>query len=467
MTDAWFHAYGARAARRFTAVVVLAASLGAALSAGSVSASKVDKSALDRELDLFGAAIEQVHARYVDVPDDKKLIEGAINGMLAALDPHSAYMNDEDYAKMSREISGEFGGVGLEVEDDRDGIHIVTVIDGTPASKSDLRPNDVIVKINGETSNGMPLEKAVDLMRGTRGSTVTLTVTRQGVDAPISVTLKRDVIRINPVQQRAEGNVGYIRLTGFNGQTAEKLADAITAAKKTIGPGLKGYVLDLRNNPGGLLDQAIAVSSEVLAKGGIVSIKGRRQSDSESFSADSGDMTDAKPIVVLINGGTASAAEIVAGALQDDKRAIIVGTRSFGKGTVQTILPLDGERGALRLTTARYFTPSGRSIQARGIDPDVIVEEKVPDTVKASSADDYMKGGERSLANHLKNPDGEPEADAERATSIPYVPENAKEDTQLQYALEFLNKLPDGAVQADVPPPSREVAARTAPALTP
>lgn len=305
----------------------------------------------------------------------------------------------------------------------------------------------------------MSLDKAVDLMHGTPGSKVTLTVIRKGVDAPISVTLKRDIIRISPVQQRAEGNIGYIKVTTFNNQTAEKLADAFAATKKNIGRGLKGYVLDLRNNPGGLLDQAIAVSSEVLTRGGIVSIKGRNPTDSETFSAESSDLANAKPIVVLINGGTASAAEIVAGALQDDKRAIIVGTRSFGKGTVQTIVPLGGKRGALRLTTARYFTPSGRSIQAKGIDPDAIVEEKVPDAVKAAAVGDAMKGGESSLANHLRNPDGETTSVTGDTISIPYVPEDTKQDTQLQYALDFLNKLPAGAVQADVPAPSREIAA--------
>lgn len=453
MTEAW-----SRTARRLVAVVVLVASLGAALSVEAIAA-KAHKSALDGKLDLFNEVIEQVHARYVDVPNDKKLIEGAINGMLTALDPHSSYLTEDDYEKMSRDMSGEFGGVGLEVEAERDGIRIVTVIDGTPASRSDLKSNDVIVKINGETANDMSLDKAVDLMHGTPGSKVTLTVIRKGVDAPISVTLKRDIIRISPVQQRAEGNIGYIKVTTFNNQTAEKLADAFAATKKNIGRGLKGYVLDLRNNPGGLLDQAIAVSSEVLTRGGIVSIKGRNPTDSETFSAESSDLANAKPIVVLINGGTASAAEIVAGALQDDKRAIIVGTRSFGKGTVQTIVPLGGKRGALRLTTARYFTPSGRSIQAKGIDPDAIVEEKVPDAVKAAAVGDAMKGGESSLANHLRNPDGETTSVTGDTISIPYVPEDTKQDTQLQYALDFLNKLPAGAVQADVPAPSREIAA--------
>lgn len=449
-----------RTTRRFVAIAALAVTLVTVVGADTVFASKAHNSGVEGGLDLLNEVISQVHARYVDEPSDKKLIEGAINGMLTALDPHSSYMDEEQYSKMSREMSGEFGGVGLEIEAERGGIRIVRVIDGTPASKSNLAPNDIVIKIDGETSDGMPIEKAVDLMHGTPGSKVTLTVTRKGVDAPISVTLRRDVIRVNPVQWHAEGSVGYIRVTSFNGQTAEKLADAITATKKSIGPDLKGYVLDLRNNPGGLLDQAIAVSSEVLTKGVIVSIKGRTRSDSETFSADSGDLADAKPIVVLINGGTASAAEIVAGALQDDKRAILVGTLSFGKGTVQTIVPLDG-RGALRLTTARYYTPSGRSIQARGIDPDAIVEEKIPENMKASVAADTALGGEHALANHLKNPDGESGADG--TASAAYVPENPKEDTQLQYALDVLNKLPDGAVQADVPRPSQEVAVKAAP----
>lgn len=457
MTEARF-----RIARRFIAVVVLAASLGASLSIDSFAASKASKSVLSRELNLFGEVINEVHAHYVDVPNDKTLITGAINGMLAALDPHSSYMSADDYEKMSRDISGEFGGVGLVVEADRDGIRIVTVIAGTPASKSELKTNDVIVKINDEPSKSMPLEKAVALMQGRPGSKVTLTAVRKNVDAPISVTLRRDIIRISPVEQRAEGKVSYIKVAAFNELTAKKLAQAIAVTKKTIGANLKGYVLDLRNNPGGLLDQAVAVSSEILTKGGIVSIKGRTWSDTEVFSADSHDITDAKPIVVLINGGTASAAEIVAGALQDDKRAIVVGTRSFGKGTVQTVLPLGGKRGALSLTTGRYFTPSGRSIQAKGIDPDVIVEEKVPDSVKESAAADFITGGERALPNHLKNPD-ERGADTTGAASIPYVPGDPKDDTQLRYALDFLNKLPDGAIQADVPSPSKDIAAKAAP----
>ncbi len=455
MTRVW-----SRSVRRVAVVVVLAASIGAALTVQSFSASSVHRTALNRELDLFGEVVDMVRERYVDTPNDKKMIEGAINGMLSALDPHSSYMTDEEFEKMTGEISGEFGGVGLEVEDEQGGIRIVTVLDGTPASKSGLQTNDTIVGIDGKATADMSIDKAVGLMHGAPGTKVTLTVTRKGSDAPISVTLKRDVIRVSPVQQRAEGNIAYIKVATFNGQTGEKLAAAIASSKKAIGPDLKGYVLDLRNNPGGLLDQAVEVSSELLTKGGIVSIKGRKRSDNETFSADSTDLTNGKPIVVLINSGTASAAEIVAGALQDDKRAIVVGSRSFGKGTVQTIVPLGGKNGALRLTTARYFTPSGRSIQAKGIEPDVNVDEKIPDSVKASLASDLLKGGERSLANHLKNPDGETSA-AEEPATIPYVPENPKDDTQLQYALDVLNKLPAGSVQADIAAPPREVAATT------
>lgn len=448
--------YWSRATRRFVIAALMAASVGAALSADAFSASK---SKLDRELDLFGEVIKQIHANYVDKPDDTKMMEGAINGMLAALDPHSSYMSQKEYERMSEEISGEFGGVGLEIQAEHEGICIVTVIGGTPAAKSDLKPNDVIVKIDGDETDGMPLEKAVDRMHGPPGSKVTLTVTRKGADAPISVTLKREIIHVSPVQRRAEGNIAYIKVTTFNGQTAEKLAAAITASKKSIGPGLKGYVLDLRNNPGGLLEQAIAVTSETVAKGRIVSIKGRSKADTTDFDADGADLMNGKPIVVLINGGTASAAEIVAGALQDDRRAIVVGTRSFGKGTVQTILPLGGSKGALRLTTARYYTPAGRSIQAKGIDPDVLVEEKIPDSVKTAAGDEALKGGEQSLANHLRNPDGEA-VEVEAARSIPYVPEQAAEDTQLQYAFDFLNRLPAGTLQVNVPRPAPELAAR-------
>ena len=456
-----------RATRRCMIAAMMAASVGATLSVDAFSASK---SKLDRELNLFGEVIQQIQANYVDKPDDAKMMEGAINGMLAALDPHSSYMSQKEYERMSEEISGTFGGVGLEIQAEHDAIRIVTVIGGTPAARSGLKSNDVIVKIDNDDTDGMPLEKAVDRMHGAPGSKVTLTVTRKGVDAPISVTLRREIINVSPVEQRAEGNVAYIKVTTFNGQTAEKLAAAIAATKKAIGPGLKGYVLDLRNNPGGLLEQAIAVTSEAVAKGRIVSIKGRSKADTTDFDADGSDLMKGKPIVVLINGATASAAEIVAGALQDDKRAIVVGTRSFGKGTVQTILPLGGSKGALRLTTARYFTPSGRSIQAKGIDPDVLVEEKVPDSVKAAAAEGALTGGEQSLANHLRNPDGEA-AEAGTARSIPYVPENSADDTQLNYALDLLNRLPAGTLQVNVPRPAPELASRApappAPAVVP
>ncbi|HEX2841058.1 S41 family peptidase [Hyphomicrobium sp.] len=455
MTRVW-----SRSVRRAAVVVILAASMGAALTVQSFSASSVHRTALNHELDLFGEVVDLVRERYVDTPSDKKMIEGAINGMLSALDPHSSYMTDDEFEKMTGEISGEFGGVGLEVEDAHGGIRVVTVLDGTPASKSGLQTNDTIVKIDGQDTSGMSIDKAVTMMHGAPGTKVTLTVTRKGSDAPISVSLKRDIIRVSPVQQRAEGNIAYIRIATFNGQTGEKLAAAIASSKKAIGPDIKGYVLDLRNNPGGLLDQAVEVSSELITKGGIVSIKGRKRADNETFSADSTDLTNGKPIVVLINSGTASAAEIVAGALQDDKRAMVVGTRSFGKGTVQTIVPLGGKNGALRLTTARYFTPSGRSIQAKGIEPDVNVDEKIPETIRETLASEILKGGERSLANHLKNPDGETAQESEPA-AIPYIPENANDDTQLQFALDFLKKLPAGAQQVDITAPPREMAATT------
>jgi carboxyl-terminal processing protease len=447
-----------RTARRIAAAVALTVSLGAALSVQSVSASKTDR----HQLDLLNEVIDQVRERYVDVPDDKKMIEGAVSGMLSALDPHSSYMTEDQFNETSQEISGEFGGVGLEVEAEGSEIRIVSVLDDTPAANAGLQSNDIITKIDGHTVSELSLEKAVDRMHGAPGSKVALTLTRKGVELPFVVTLKRDVIRVSPVKSHAEGTVGYIRVTTFNGQTADGVSKAVTKLKKDIGPGLEGYVLDLRNNPGGLLDQAIAVSDQFLAKGKIVSVRGRRPSDDESFGAGGSDITGGKPMVVLINGGTASAAEIVSGALQDDKRALVLGTRSFGKGTVQTIVPLGGGRGALRLTTARYYTPSGRSIQAKGIEPDKMVEEQVPDSAKKAAAADYTRGGEKALANHLKNPDGDADddaADTDQPTSIAYVPDDPQSDTQLQAALSYLRQ-PAGAPVEASSAPSREVAAK-------
>ncbi len=384
-------------------------------------------------LNLLTTVIEQVHTNYVDKPNDTKMIEGAINGMLAALDPHSSYMDAKQYVDMQKDLSGEFGGLGLEVTSDDNSIRIMSLIDGTPAVRAGLRTGDLITRIGGEPVGKSSLANSVGRMRGPIGSTITLTISRTGTDKPFDITLKRALVHVNPVKSRTEGDIAYLAISSFSDKTGTALAAAIDDLQKKLGPSLKGYVLDLRNDPGGLLDEAITVSGQFIKAGKIVSVKGRGDKDVEHADAVAGDITDGKPIVVLINGGTASAAEIVAGALQDDKRATIIGTRSFGKGTVQNIIPLGKGNGALRLTTARYFTPSGRSIQAKGIEPDIVVNEKIPPDMKGKAAASEAMG-EGSLSNHLKNPDGEENTHA----SPTYVSVKPEDDTQLQYALGLL-----------------------------
>src|SRR6476619_6148845 len=305
-----------------------------------------------RQLDLFGEVLERVRADYVEKPEDAKLIESAINGMLMALDPHSAYLNPKHFRDMQVQTRGEFGGLGIEVTMENGVVKVVAPIEDTPAAKAGIQSGDLITQLDKEQILGLTLQEAVEKMRGPVNSAITLTVVRKGVEDPFDVKVVRDVIHLNPVKYNAEDDVGYIRVTTFNEQTTANLQKAIEDLKKQIGPKLKGYIIDLRNNPGGLLDQAT-----------IVLTKGRNLEETQRSNARPGDLTDGQKIIVLVNGGSASASEIVAGALQDHHRATILGTRSFGKGSVQTIIPL-GSNGALRLTTARYYTPSGRSIQA-------------------------------------------------------------------------------------------------------
>lgn len=325
-----------------------------------------------RELDLFGEVFERVRADYVDKVSDKKLIEAAINGMISSLDPHSNYMDAREYRDMQVQVQGQFGGLGLEVTMANGIIKVVSPIDGTPAAKAGLKPNDLIIAIDGKSVQGMSLSEAVTHMRGPVGSTIKLTIKRGNAE-PFDVTLKRAIVKIQSVKwQLEDGDVGYIRISSFNEQADSGVRAAMKALRAKAGSKLVGIVLDLRNNPGGLLDQAVAVANDFLNKGEIVSTRGRRPEDAQRFDAKPGDITDGLPMVVLINAGSASASEIVAGALQDHHRAILLGTRSFGKGSVQTIIQLpDG--GAMRLTTARYYTPSGRSIQGEGIEPDIVV----------------------------------------------------------------------------------------------
>ncbi len=355
-----------------------------------------------KQLNLFGDVFERVRAEYVDELTDKALIEHALNGMLSNLDPHSSYMNQDEYKSMEIQNSGEFGGLGIEVTMENGVVKVVSPIDDTPAFRAGMQAGDLIVKIDNEPVSGMTLSDAVKKMRGKVGSEITLTVIREGAKEPLTVKLVRDIIQIQSARSRVEGNVGYLRVTTFNQQTFKGLKKGVEDIKKELGDKIIGYVLDLRNNPGGLLDQAILVSDAFLEQGEIVSTRGRHKDDVRRDSATPGDLTGGMPIVVLVNGGSASASEIVAGALQDHKRGIVLGTQSFGKGSVQTIISIPGH-GAIRLTTARYFTPSGRSIQAKGITPDIVVERAAVYEAKDLSGE-YK---ESDLKGALANPDGD------------------------------------------------------------
>jgi carboxyl-terminal processing protease len=425
---------------RKTSLVLLSAAAGAAMTLFatepqifSLTSAKAAVADIYRQLDLFGGVFELVRADYVDVPDDAKLIKSAINGMLAGLDPHSSYMDAKSFRDMLVETHGEFGGVGLEVTMENGLIKVVAPIDGTPAAKAGILANDIITKIDDDQVQGMTVDQAVEKMRGPLRTKVKLTIRRKGQDKPIEVSLMRDIIRVHSVRSEVEGDdVGYIRVTQFNELTTEGLKKAITDIRAKISKDkLKGYILDLRNNPGGLLDQAVTVSSAFIQMGEIVSTRGRNPEENQHFTAHGGDLTKGKPLIVLINGGSASASEIVAGALQDHKRATIVGTRSFGKGSVQTIIPLDSGNGALRLTTARYFTPSGRSIQAKGITPDIEVLQDLPNDIKAET--DTSTEGEASFRGHLKGDDGK-----EQTGSQSYIPPDRKNDKALAMAADLL-----------------------------
>lgn len=398
------------------------------------------------QLRLFGDVLERVRQDYVDQPEDRELIESALSGMLAALDPHSSYMPPENFEDMQVETKGEFGGLGIEVTMENGLVKVVAPIDDTPAQRADIRPNDLISHLDGEPILGLTLNQAVDRMRGERGTDITITIMREDVDEPFDVTITRDIIKIRAVRFRPEGenkNIGYIRITTFNAQTTRNLKKAFNQLEAEIGDNkLAGFIVDLRNNPGGLLTEAISVADTMLNQGEIVSTRGRHASDSSRFSARRGDMADGRPIIVMVNGGSASASEIVAGALQDHHRALLLGTQSFGKGSVQTVIPLPNN-GALRMTTARYYTPSGRSIQALGISPDITVEQVVPEDLQ------NRKGRrEADLRGALdgRNIDGEsnqkePTKAKKKPASIAYIPPEAADDVQLQRAISILEGL--------------------------
>lgn len=424
---------------RKTSVILLSAATGAALTLFVTqpravllgSTARAATSDTYRQLNLFGDVFERVRSDYVEKPDDSKLVESAISGMLSGLDPHSSYMDAKSFRDMQVQTRGEFGGLGIEVTMEDGLIKVVSPIDDTPASKAGILANDIITNLDDEAVQGLTLNQAVEKMRGPVNTKIKLKIMRKGQDNPIDVTLVRDNIRVRSVRARVEGDdIGYIRITTFNEQTTEGLKREIGSLTQQVGADkLKGFILDLRNNPGGLLEEAVTVSDTFLDRGEIVSTRGRNAEETQRRTARAGDLTKGKPVIVLINGGSASASEIVAGALQDHKRATLVGTRSFGKGSVQTIIPLGSGNGALRLTTARYFTPSGKSIQAKGIVPDIEVLQDVPDELKSRTD----TKGEASLRGHLKN-DGD-----EKTGSQSYVPPEAKDDKALKMAADLLH----------------------------
>jgi carboxyl-terminal processing protease len=391
------------------------------------------------QLNLLGTVFERVRTDYVEKPDDGKLIEGAINGMVSSLDPHSRYMNEAAWHDMQDTTHGEFGGLGIEVTMEDGLVKVVSPMDGTPAQRAGIMSGDLITYIDGDAVQGLTLEQAVNKMKGPVHTSTKLKIERKGTDKPIDVSIEREIIQVKPVSFHTEsGDIGYIRISSFNEQTTEGLHQAIGDVLKQIPQDkLAGYVLDLRNNPGGLLDQAVSVVSTYLARGEVVSTRGRTPEETQRYTAKGGDLTKGKPLVVLINGGSASASEIVAGALHDHKRATLIGTRSFGKGSVQTIIPLGVGNGALALTTARYFTPSGHSIQALGVSPDIEILQDVPDEFKGRSD----TKGEASMRGHL-SAEG-----AEQTGSQAYVPPDEKDDKALAAALDLLHGV---TVKADV-----------------
>jgi carboxyl-terminal processing protease len=399
------------------------------------------------QLNLFGEVFERVRADYVEKPDDTRLIEGAVSGMITSLDPHSRYMNDGAWREMREITQGEFGGLGIEVTMEDGLIKVVAPMDGTPAAKAGIMSGDLVTQIDDDAVQGLTLEQAVNRMKGPVNTKTRLTIIRKGAEAPINVSITREIIRVRPVSHRTDGgNIGYIRISSFNDQTTDELRKAIGDISKQIPlDKLAGYVVDLRNNPGGLLDQAVSVSSTFMARGEVVSTRGRRPDETQRFTARGGDLTKGKPLVVLINGGSASASEIVAGALHDHQRATVIGSRSFGKGSVQTIIPLGTGLGALALTTARYFTPSGRSIQAKGVSPDIEVLQEVPDELKAHSE----TKGEASMRGHLAA------EGAEQTGSQSYVPPAEKDDKALAAAYNLLRGV---TVNAGVPSSSPKAA---------
>ena len=391
-----------------------------------------------RQLNLFGDVFEKVRTDYVEEPLDQELVESAINGMLTALDPHSSYLTPKSYRDMQVQTSGEFGGLGIEVTMEDGYVKVVSPIDDTPAHRAGILAGDLITTIDGEEVQGLTLNQAVEKMRGKVDTDINIDVWREGFDEPLNFTITRAIIKIQSVRSRVEDDIGYIRITQFNQQTFEGLKAAIESLEKEIpADKFKGYVLDLRNNPGGLLDQAVAVSNAFLNQGEIVSTRSRKPEETQRYNAANGDLAKGQPIIIVINGGSASASEIVAGALQDHQRATLLGTRSFGKGSVQTIIPLGQNNGAIRLTTAKYYTPSGRSIQAKGIEPDIEILQDLPEELQGRN----VSRGEANLPGHLESEGEDSEGEDEGSGSQVYVPPEPEKDKQLNEAYALLRGL--------------------------
>ena len=403
------------------------------------------------QLDLFGDIFERIRAQYVEEVDEGELVEAAINGMLQSLDPHSSYLSPDDAQDMRVQTRGEFGGLGIEVTQEEGFVKVVAPMDGTPAEEAGVLSGDFITHVDGESLLGLTLDEAVELMRGPVGSEIVVTLVREGEPEPFDVTIIRDTIRLTAVRTRTEGEAVVLRVSTFNDQTFDNLKDGLQTAAEEAGglDALSGVVIDLRNNPGGLLNQAILVADAFLEEGEIVSTRGRNPEDGERFNATPGDLAEGKPIVVLINGGSASASEIVAGALKDHRRAVVVGTKSFGKGSVQTVMPLRGD-GAMRLTTARYYTPSGRSIQNLGVSPDIVVQQPRTSVVEDEDESTPRTRSEADLRGSLSNDSlsedeirqiEEDNAKAEEAAKL------RDEDYQLAYAIDILKGL--SALESD------------------
>ena len=434
---------------------IVGCALGALVSvklAGPVLAQDAEtKKTIYEQLDLFGDIFERIRSEYVEEVSSKDLIEAAIDGMLTSLDPHSSYLSADDAAKMRVQTRGEFGGLGIEVTQQEGFVKVVSPIDGTPADAAGMEAGDFITHVDGQSLLGLTLDEAVGMMRGPVGSEIVITVVREGEDEPFDVSIIRDTIKLTAVRARTEGDTVVLRITTFNDQTYPNLVDGLEKQVTEAGgmENINGIVLDLRNNPGGLLNQAIRVSDAFLEKGEIVSTRGRYSKDSERYTAKPGDLADGKPIVVLINGGSASASEIVAGALQDHRRAIVVGTRSFGKGSVQTVMPLRGE-GAMRLTTSRYYTPSGRSIQALGVSPNIIVEQPKRKSAETEEEESRRNRSEADLRGALSN-DSLSEDEIQQIEADRLKAENAaklrEDDYQLAYAIDILSGLSAIAIQ--------------------